>query len=198
MKKVKNKINRKEKIFDAALQCFNQNGYYRTSMDTIAERAKMTKRGLYYHFKSKDQLFIKLFLYRWQKFFKQVDKNIHETNDSEERIKQFVKKSSTIIKENEDFLRFSIEFMSTGTRKPKIRQVMTDYYKDSNEIFKHFIDEGISVGELKKIDTEKIARIYFFLCIGAFFTFFSLNADFDLVDQHIFNVNYLINGLKKR
>ena len=44
------KENRKEEIFAAAVKCFNQNGYYKTSMDMIAESAKMTKRGLYYHF----------------------------------------------------------------------------------------------------------------------------------------------------
>ena len=69
MKKIEIKENRKETIFTAALQCFNENGYYKTSMDMIAERAKMTKRVLYYHFKSKDGLFIELFYYMNKKLY---------------------------------------------------------------------------------------------------------------------------------
>ena len=66
------KENRKEVIFDAALKCFNKNGYYKTSMDLIAESAGMTKRGLYYHFNSKDELFINLFNYMNNHFYEQI------------------------------------------------------------------------------------------------------------------------------
>jgi len=40
--------NRKEKIFEAALQCFNKKGYYKTSIDDIASRCKISKGGIYY------------------------------------------------------------------------------------------------------------------------------------------------------
>ena len=52
---------RKEEIFNAALACFNQKGYYETSIDEIAAAAGITKGGLYHHFASKKSLFIELF-----------------------------------------------------------------------------------------------------------------------------------------
>jgi AcrR family transcriptional regulator len=43
-------------ILDAAYELFYRKGYGRVSVDEIADLAKITKRTLYYHFRSKDEL----------------------------------------------------------------------------------------------------------------------------------------------
>lgn len=43
-------------ILDAAYREFRRKGYARVGVDEIAAAAKITKRTLYYHFKSKDEL----------------------------------------------------------------------------------------------------------------------------------------------
>ena len=44
------------RILEAAYTLFRRQGYSRVTMDDIAAGAKLTKRTLYHHFKSKDQL----------------------------------------------------------------------------------------------------------------------------------------------
>jgi AcrR family transcriptional regulator len=44
------------RILDAAYAQFRRKGFTRVSMDDIAAAATLTKRTLYYHFKSKDML----------------------------------------------------------------------------------------------------------------------------------------------
>jgi AcrR family transcriptional regulator len=46
----------RQRIIDAAYECFWRAGYRRTSLDTIADRAGLTKRTLYAYFRSKDDL----------------------------------------------------------------------------------------------------------------------------------------------
>ncbi len=46
----------RKRILDAAYRLFRRQGYSRVSMDEIAAATTVTKRTLYYHFKSKDQL----------------------------------------------------------------------------------------------------------------------------------------------
>ena len=48
--------NTRKTIMDAAYAQFRRRGYYRVSVDEIAAAAKVTKRTLYYHFQSKDEL----------------------------------------------------------------------------------------------------------------------------------------------
>jgi len=190
------KENRKEDIFTAAVKCFNQNGYYKTSMDMIAESAKMTKRGLYYHFKSKDELFIELFHYMNKKYYAQIPSYASEVSDPEKRMLMFLEIANTVLKENTDFLKFSHEFMSIGIRKPAIREVMTSYYGEQVEKVKSIVDNGIQSGQFTPVDSEKMARAIVLITIGAFNTYFTLNAAFNLADQHNFNILHLLKGLK--
>ena len=46
----------RQRILDAAYALFRRKGFTRVSMDDIAGTAALTKRTLYYHFKSKSSL----------------------------------------------------------------------------------------------------------------------------------------------
>src|SRR5688572_6365798 len=46
----------RQRILDAAYGVFWSHGFVRASVDDIAERAQITKRTLYQHFRSKDDL----------------------------------------------------------------------------------------------------------------------------------------------
>jgi AcrR family transcriptional regulator len=46
----------RQKILDTAYELFYSKGYTRVGMDEIAARASLTKRTLYYHYRSKDEL----------------------------------------------------------------------------------------------------------------------------------------------
>ena len=197
MRRKQGKENRKEEIFKAAVACFNEKGYFKTSMDLIAERANMTKRGLYYHFKSKDELFIQLFHYMNNKYYSQIPQSAAGIDDPEQRLHMFVEIALQIIAENEDFLKFSHEFMATGVRKPEIRKVMTAYYSEQVDKLRKTIEKGIAMGRFVDVDPQKMAHAIVLTTLGAFTFYFSLDADFDLADQHSFDITHIIRGLKK-
>ena len=46
----------RRRILDAAYLLLYEHGFHRVALDAIAERASVTKRTLYYHFRSKDDL----------------------------------------------------------------------------------------------------------------------------------------------
>ena len=54
---------RKQQIFQAAITCFNRNGYYQTTMDDIVAESGLSKGALYWYFDSKKELFISLLGY---------------------------------------------------------------------------------------------------------------------------------------
>jgi AcrR family transcriptional regulator len=49
---------RRQAIIDAALDCFLQYGFAKTSLDDIAKRAKLSRPLLYLLFKNKEELFV--------------------------------------------------------------------------------------------------------------------------------------------
>ena len=48
----------RKQILDGAYRLFRRRGYSRVTMNDIASEARFTKRTLYHHFKSKDDLYI--------------------------------------------------------------------------------------------------------------------------------------------
>ena len=192
-----NSVKRKENILEAALLCFNEKGYHKTSIDDIAIKGKISKGGIYYHFKSKDDLFLKLFNFRLNRYIEQLKSYIQEESDPEKRIRILIQKWGLILKENEDFFKFCMEFSSMGAREKDIRKEMTSFYKSSVKTFSQIIKEGISTGEFENIDPERIARLIYFLSHGVFSTFFAVDCDFDLIEQHTFNMETLLKSINK-
>jgi len=191
------KRDRKEDIFEAAVQCFNQKGYYETAIDTIAAQAKISKGGIYYHFKSKKDLFMELFQYRVNRYTNYLKNYTADIANPAERLRVFISKASNIQKENADFFKFCIEFLSMGARDPEIRAMMTAFYREQVGTFKSFVEEGITMGIFKPHDAEKTALAIYFLFMGAFFTYFSVNVEYDLIEQHSYQLNNLFNTLKQ-
>ncbi|MFZ6690460.1 TetR/AcrR family transcriptional regulator [Undibacterium sp. SXout20W] len=57
---------KREAILQAAIEEFRQHGFDATSMDKIAATAAVSKRTVYNHFASKDELFSAILLQLWQ------------------------------------------------------------------------------------------------------------------------------------
>ncbi len=51
---------RRQQILEAARRCFIDSGYHPTRMDDIAKAANLSKGGVYFHFKSKQEVFASL------------------------------------------------------------------------------------------------------------------------------------------
>ncbi len=57
-KKKENAMSLKQQILDTATEVFSIVGFYTATVDDIAREAGIAKGSIYYHFKSKDELFI--------------------------------------------------------------------------------------------------------------------------------------------
>lgn len=189
------KTRRKEEIFAAALRCFNERGYAETSISMVADRAHISKGGMYHYFRTKHELFLELFLYRVKRYSEQLRTYVQKADRPEKRLQILIQKAGQLLEKNEDFYRFCLEFLSRGARDHEIRTVMTAFYKDTVEIFQHIVNEGIDTGRFQPIDSKKIGRLLYFTVMGAFFTFFSVDPDFDFSNQLSFQIRFLLKAL---
>ena len=56
MKKNTNSLSKRERLIKTALELFDKDGIHATGVDTIAEQSGVTKKTLYAHFRSKEEL----------------------------------------------------------------------------------------------------------------------------------------------
>ncbi|MEK9627750.1 MAG: TetR/AcrR family transcriptional regulator [Nitrospinota bacterium] len=61
-------VSKREKLLQTAIKLFIKNGFHAVTVDAISEEAGITKRTLYYHFKSKEELILAALRYRDERF----------------------------------------------------------------------------------------------------------------------------------
>ena len=58
MQNLENSSSLKERIIVSAAKNFAKKGYAKTSIDSIVKSSKVSKGGIYHHFRNKEELFI--------------------------------------------------------------------------------------------------------------------------------------------
>src|SRR5580698_7463333 len=68
-------------IIDAAVERFTADGYAKTSMDTVAGAARVTKGAVYHHFRDKAELFEAAFVVMEQRLLARVTTGVEGISD---------------------------------------------------------------------------------------------------------------------
>jgi len=141
--------NKKEKIILAAISEFAKDGFEKASIDAIALRAKVAKGTVFYHFKSKNDLFEEIVAEGHKRFEKIVENKI-------ENLKSEKKKIEKIIEIEVDFIH-------------KYRDLFSVYLNDTiNKItsfktIERVLKTGIKNGEFRKdlkVETVSVALFW--------------------------------------
>lgn len=189
--------SRKPQIIAAAIECFNRSGYYQVSLDQIAQTAGITKAGLYYHFNSKKELFISLFLDKANAFFDQLMAVVQEKKTPLEQIAYLFGQEGDLVPRDTEIVQFCIEFMMVSTRDSDIRKVVTAFYNDKIDKITAIIQNGVKTGLLRDIDVRQVARNIYFQSWGYFLIQSTIDIDFNAADQHRLNMDIFLRGLQK-
>jgi AcrR family transcriptional regulator len=80
------RANKRDQILDAAQRCFYEHGITATGVDTIAAVAGVSKRTLYNHFASKDDLVLAYTDLREDRWRKILDERLADATDPVDRI----------------------------------------------------------------------------------------------------------------
>ena len=187
--------SRKQQIMETALACFTRAGYYRTSLDEIAATAGVTKAGIYYHFKSKKELFIALFNDQANAFFDQLLSRIQQQPETVTRINHLFGPSSDLVPANTAIMQFCMEFMTVSARDAEIRREVTAFYRDKIDRLVTIIRDGIAEGTFRPLDPESVARNLYFQSWGYLLINFTIDDDFDPAQQHQTNLQVFLHGL---
>jgi len=123
-------ISKKEQISQSALRSFAQYGYSDTTMDTIAEMAQVAKGTLYYHFKTKEELFLYVNQKGVQLLIQSVNNAMNDESKSlYERMIVLLNEHLRFFSEHNEFCLLLLS-VSTGdmSRDNMIRTLLSEYF----------------------------------------------------------------------
>lgn len=141
----------KESIFESAIKVFSSNGYTGATMDEVVARAGVAKGSLYYHFKSKEELFMFIIKEGINLINEEIEKAIKNISDPYEIIKVSAKVQLKYVYENKDLFKVIIsQLWGTGERNNMLREEIKHLINSSSRKFQEVMNQGL----IEKEDPE--------------------------------------------
>lgn len=187
-------------ILKAATKCFSERGFTETTMDQIAKEAELSKGALYWHFKSKEELFITLKEQNIAKVLQTLKKLFTSKETFESKLAEgFKLYFSSLTQSQRRAARLNMEFWATAPKIFKLNKILNDQYERLHTFLKCTIKDAIEKGELRKeIDSKALTTILLATLDGLELHWAILNNDFDWEKIHATFNDTLLNGLKNR
>ena len=154
--KKENNKDKRERILKAATQVFARNGFYKSKIAEIAQRANVADGTIYLYFKNKDDLLISLFEDEMNRIIQKMKEEISKADGFENKIRTFIQVHLDIVARNRDLaevlqieLRQSHKFM---------KEYMGTKLNDYLNIISAIINQGQRNGEVRSDVIPGIAK----------------------------------------
>jgi len=187
----------RSKILHTALELFSKNGYDATGVAEICKRAKVSKGAFYYHFPSKQDLFLAL-MADW---LGAIDVNLQAASAAAQDIPQAIENmadaSGELFDALQDGFPILLEFWTQAKRQPDIWTKVSEPYRK----YLSFLADVIQLGTDQKafredLDPELTARFLTAIVMGLLLqaTFDPDGADWQEVNRS--GIKILLNSMR--
>jgi TetR/AcrR family transcriptional regulator len=137
----------KRLIFESAIKVFSESGYNGATMDNVAMRAGVAKGTLYYHFKSKEDIFRFAIEEGMNVINEETKKVINHAGNPIEKIKALCRVELNLLYKNRDFFKVIMsQLWGEQLRQHELRNFIQTYIK----FLEDFIKAGFEDGLIKK------------------------------------------------
>lgn len=154
------------RILDAAAASFSRNGYDATGVAEICRVAGVSKGAFYYHFPSKQALFIAL-LQRWMD---ELDVNIAElragASSIPDALTRMAEAFQAVLHTADGNLPMFMEFLAAAQRDPLVWDATVQPYRRYQLWFAELIAKGVAEGSLRPVDPQIASQMLVSWAVG--------------------------------
>ncbi|WP_046228064.1 TetR/AcrR family transcriptional regulator [Paenibacillus dauci] len=194
-KQAQSELTRK-KISEAARGLFVQKGYKATSIEDIVAATGSSKGNIYYHFKSKEGLFLYL-LNEWDRDW--LDKWQEKQSSYATVTDKLFGLAEQIIQEelNHPLTRAADEFFSNDEQKSEVEERMSSMMTEHLQFNQRLIQEGIDTGEFAAGDVKEKAMVLESILVGL--SQMSRNASIEtMLTSYQFAIRTFLHGIAQK
>ncbi|MBO8163935.1 MAG: TetR/AcrR family transcriptional regulator [Brevibacillus sp.] len=138
-------LSKKEQISQGALRAFAQYGYSETTMDSIADVAQVAKGTLYYHFKTKEELFyhvnrkgVELLIDSVTNAMQDASRPVHE------RMLGVLDEHLRFFSEHQEFCLLLLSYTSGDLQRDQmVRTLLADYFATVEKFLAELKRQGV-------------------------------------------------------
>jgi TetR/AcrR family transcriptional regulator, fatty acid metabolism regulator protein len=151
---------KRERILDAAVRVFAQEGFYNAKVAQIAHAAGVADGTIYLYFKSKDDLLISLFEDRMERVNETLRAALGSSKSATDRLRAIVRLHLELVAEN----RHMAEVITVELRQSSkfVKEYKNPKFAEFLRLIASAIADGQAAGELRRdLDPQVISRALF-------------------------------------
>ncbi len=150
---------RQQRILDAALRVFSRKGYRDASVDEIASESGTSKGGVYFHFPSKDVIYLKLLDRTVARLQDKIDEAMAEHDHPIAKADAALLAVLRTFDKHSTLARFfMVEALGAGRQ---FQRRMADTRAEFAAIIREHLDAAVEQGIIEPLDTEVAAQAWF-------------------------------------
>lgn len=155
----------KARILDAAAEAFTQRGFADTTVDDIAASVGATKGLIYYHFRTKFDIFLAVYELGMKQVREQVEPYANGPGSGRQRIEMMSVAHLVNLMKDLDYhhvVHQGVRNQESTALKDRQRDALlqlNNLRRDYENIFRRVIGEGVADGSLRSVDIALAARL---------------------------------------
>lgn len=156
------KINKRNRILDAAQRCFKRNGYEKTTVNEIMAEARVSAGGLYNYFESKLDIYLSLAERNLRENLKTYERVLTERCGAWSKLRDLIRMSMLYFREGgkDEFTElYLIEFLPASMGNEWLRQQLVQRNRQIFDILRTVLREGVETGEFRPLDHDAVAAL---------------------------------------
>lgn len=182
-------------ILHSAIKVFSKKGFEAARMEEIAKTAKLSVGGVYWYYKSKEEIIIAIMEQLIDKDVKDLRALLEAEGAVRVRLETYIGLS---IEEAQEYISITYELFSLAHRNTKVKNHIRAFLQTYHSVLEQFIQQGIDRREFKSVNARETALTLAAIYEGAL----ELNMlDPERVDAKqtlLSSIKLLMNGLENK
>lgn len=185
-------------ILEAAASLFAENGYAETGVAQICRRAGISRGALYYHFESKEALFMELVDSQLAGLKKALERSIGGAVDLPTTLRRLSHLVQELTRPGYAKANIFLEVWAQASREQTVREALLNSFHHFEELLTQLIRRGIDEGTFAPINPAAGAKALLATAGGAVMHSLIGPEDSGWAGATEESINIMINGLKRR
>jgi len=149
---------RREQIVEAAIELFANHGFYRTTVQEVAQRAGMSTGSIYYYARTKEDVLLLALLSVLESYKREIPKALEGKVDPLARLTAALTAYARVIDERKSATLLS--YRSTKALPPKQRAMIMDAERETNTLISDCIKDCLTAGLVREVNIEIATTVF--------------------------------------
>jgi len=190
------RIERKEKLLEAAAMVFSQNGYARSTIADVAQQAGIGKGTVYGYFASKEELFFALFNWYGEQAMPEIDHG--QSSSAREIMLIFTMQLMESVVESIEMFPLTLEFWAASASdvlRDRMKGAMDALYDKYRHLIAGILQQGVSTGEFKPDTPVEALASGIMGTLDALGLQYWMNPSFAIHDTGLCTIQAMLDGI---